>query len=57
LKQHIPHPARTLGKADAKRKMFQERYEMYPPKRVHAQGCGISSHARAEQLKKRNAIK
>jgi len=56
-KHHIPHPARKLGKAVAKRKMFQERYVMYPPNRVHDQGCGISSHARAEGWKKRNTLK
>jgi len=57
LKNHIPHPARKPGKADAKRKIFQERYVMYPSNRVHDQGCGINSHARAEGWKKRNALK
>jgi len=57
LKHKIPNPASKPGKADAKRKMFQEWYVMYPPNRVQDQGCGISSHAKAEGLKKRNALK
>jgi hypothetical protein len=57
LKHNMPHPARKLGKADAKRKMCQELYVMYPPNSVHDQDCGISSHARAEGFKKMNTLK
>jgi hypothetical protein len=50
-KNHMQHPARKLGTADATRKMRQELYVMLPPRSVHDQDCGISSHAKADELK------